>query len=828
MWSGTRTRCGSGSTPTGRASGWPRAGSRGPTRESTSRSSPSPHALRTGGGWSRSGSAGWRSGTRSWSAARWASRCSSCATTRRRPGAAPRRGTGTRSMPWGRSRCCPTGAKGPWRSRWRRPSATRTRTVSPWGGMSGAAVWSAGRVIGLIAEHHRSDGLGRLAATRVDRWHERLSPARLRQLCGLTGLPAKPGDLREVVPPIGSELVEAGYHAQVRDIAPWELRGREEELAELVRFCAGDEPYQWWLADAWAGKSALAAWFVLHPPAGVRVASFFVTRRLAGQADSDAFTEEMVEQLAVIADEPTAQATTPSGRDRERIRLLELAARRVGEGQERLLLVVDGLDEDEGARPASGKPSIASLLPRRPAGNVRVLVTSRPHPGIPDDVPGGHPLRHCVPRLLDPSPFAHHIEVAAKNELMEQLHGDQLQVDILGYVTASGGGLAIADLAELTGSPAVGPRRQAQDRLRPEPDDPRPAWPGARRSRRRRVPVRPRDAGCGRRGDPGQRPRALPAAPPRVGGRLPRARLAGRHPAVPAAAVLDAARRQGQGRPPAAGRPRDRPSATRPAARGHARGRRRDRGDRHRAGARARAAGARPRHPRAAGRPPRPPGGPQRAPARRAARPAGPRGPAPAGRGDRQEHAHARPAQGARRRGRRPRRRRPVGAGRADGARDHRHGLQGQGAGLGGQGDDGGGPGAGRPPAGGGRPGRPRASPSPTCGRSPSPPWPRRSPTPGCGSGPRRPPTPSSRSTPRPGPGRCGWWSTRWSPTASGTVPSGPPRPFPASGTRPRPRPRWPPPSPATTGNGPWPCSSRSRGPLAATSHRQATPSRWA
>jgi hypothetical protein len=39
---------------------------------------------------------------------------------------------------------------------------------SPWGGMSGAAVWSAGRVIGLVAEHHRSDGPGRLAATRVD------------------------------------------------------------------------------------------------------------------------------------------------------------------------------------------------------------------------------------------------------------------------------------------------------------------------------------------------------------------------------------------------------------------------------------------------------------------------------------------------------------------------------------------------------------------------------------------------------------------------------------------------------------------------------------
>jgi hypothetical protein len=79
--------------------------------------------------------------------------------------------------------------------------------------MSGAAVWSAGSVVGLVAEHHRADGLGRLAATRVDRWYERLSPTRLRQLRDLTGLPARADDLGEVVPPTDSELVEAGYLA---------------------------------------------------------------------------------------------------------------------------------------------------------------------------------------------------------------------------------------------------------------------------------------------------------------------------------------------------------------------------------------------------------------------------------------------------------------------------------------------------------------------------------------------------------------------------------------------------------------------------------------
>ena len=65
----------------------------------------------------------------------------------------------------------------------------------------------------------------------------------MRQLWDLIGLPATADGLREVVPPTDSQLVEAGYLALVRDIAPEELRGREQQLAELVQFCAGDEPY---------------------------------------------------------------------------------------------------------------------------------------------------------------------------------------------------------------------------------------------------------------------------------------------------------------------------------------------------------------------------------------------------------------------------------------------------------------------------------------------------------------------------------------------------------------------------------------------------------
>ena len=66
---------------------------------------------------------------------------------------------------------------------------------------------------------------------------------------------------------------------------------------QMGEFCAGPDSYTWWQADPWAGKSALASWFVLHPPAGVDIVSFFITGRLIGEADSDAFLKAMTEQL---------------------------------------------------------------------------------------------------------------------------------------------------------------------------------------------------------------------------------------------------------------------------------------------------------------------------------------------------------------------------------------------------------------------------------------------------------------------------------------------------------------------------------------------------
>jgi tetratricopeptide (TPR) repeat protein len=251
----------------------------------------------------------------------------------------------------------------------------------------------------------------------------------------------------------------SGYIEQVRDIAPGGglpgmLRVRDLELAELAGFCTGDEDYLWWKAGPWAGKSALLSTFVLNPPPQVEVVSFFITARLAAQSDSAAFTDALIDQLSAIVGESMPGSLTPIQRDAHRRALLRAVVDKVrGEGR-RLLLVVDGLDEDRGVRLGSGLASVASLLPKVCGEGLRVVVSSRPNPQLPGDVPADHPLRRrCRIRELTASEHAIEIAERAGRELQELLHGDRLHLDVLGLITACGGGLRPAELEELTGLP---------------------------------------------------------------------------------------------------------------------------------------------------------------------------------------------------------------------------------------------------------------------------------------------------------------------------------------------------------------------------------------
>ncbi len=256
--------------------------------------------------------------------------------------------------------------------------------------------------------------------------------------------------------------VRSVYLEQVRRIAPPQLLDREAEVAELARFCldAHRRPYVWWRAGPWAGKSALLATFVLHPPpemAGrVRIVSFFITARLAAQDTREAFITTLLKQLCELTGQDLPASVGEATREADLLDLLGQAAAACQAAGGRLVLVVDGLDEDRGVTTGPHAHSIAGLLPATPPAGMRIIVTGRPNPRVPDDVPDWHPLRDPgVIRLLADSPHARDLQRLGQSELKRLLKGNPVEQDLLGLLTAARGGLSGPDLRELTGAELV-------------------------------------------------------------------------------------------------------------------------------------------------------------------------------------------------------------------------------------------------------------------------------------------------------------------------------------------------------------------------------------
>ncbi|MEV6685101.1 hypothetical protein AB0N28_07140 [Streptomyces sp. NPDC051130] len=244
-----------------------------------------------------------------------------------------------------------------------------------------------------------------------------------------------------------------GHPAEVgQTILPLDFTGRESELGELAAF-ASEPPdrtsgYLWWQADAWAGKSALLAWFALrYLPAGVDVAVHFIAERL-GTNHRDDFLSAMADQLAAIAGKKPTPARLR--RPDQLFELYEAAAKASAARGRTLLLVVDGLDEDAGAGP--GRQSIAALLPRHLPAGMRVIVAGRPNPPIPDDVPADHPLRQpAIVRRLAASPAAQVIRDMAMRDLHALLDDSQVGCHLLGLLAVARGALGGREMAELVG-----------------------------------------------------------------------------------------------------------------------------------------------------------------------------------------------------------------------------------------------------------------------------------------------------------------------------------------------------------------------------------------
>jgi tetratricopeptide (TPR) repeat protein len=260
----------------------------------------------------------------------------------------------------------------------------------------------------------------------------------------------------------GTSAFQQAYLWQVQQFAPPNLAGRDAELEELARFCLDPDgpPYAWWQAEPWAGKSALLATFVLDPPPEVAervtLVPFFITTQRAAHNTRGAFIQVLLEQLSALLGESGPAALPEATIGTTLLERLSRAAIEQEQTGRRLVLVVDGLDEDCGAASGPDAESIAGMLPARLPGEglpggMRVIVASRPHPPLSGDVPAQHPLRDSsVIRPLSPHRDAERFEVLARSELRHFLeHGSETERDLLGFLTAARGGLSASDLAWL-------------------------------------------------------------------------------------------------------------------------------------------------------------------------------------------------------------------------------------------------------------------------------------------------------------------------------------------------------------------------------------------
>ena len=320
---------------------------------------------------------------------------------------------------------------------------------SPWAGMLGGPVIADGYLLGVVTEHAPREGDSAITATpltalEADLAHPGWGP-------GVTGpntwwnrlgIPGS-GALKWL--PARARPIKPTYWATVQEIRhrTGMLTGRQDELAGIASFVAGNEGYRWLVGEAWAGKTSLLAEAALALPGQVDVACYFLSRREA-DADSSRFLAAVVPQLAILLGEDPPAAELQQFRS-----LWQRAVERASAEGRHLLLVVDGLDED--LRPP-GLPSVAALLPVGEGRHSHVVVSSRPHPDLPADVPAGHPLRQTEQVLVRPFSGARELAVLAEQEIDDLLSRDNdgLAADVLGLLTAAAGPLAVRDLAAMT------------------------------------------------------------------------------------------------------------------------------------------------------------------------------------------------------------------------------------------------------------------------------------------------------------------------------------------------------------------------------------------
>ena len=320
-------------------------------------------------------------------------------------------------------------------------------THSPWEGMSGAAVWASGGLIGVVGQHHPREGLATLTVCPVEQLFGSASEDQLQAWrAALPQLPATAGALWLATPPTVRKIEVARARRAAEALAPRVLIGRSAELAALEAFTSSGTRWRWIQGDAFAGKTALMAWFALHPPEPVDVAACFL-RRASGEDTAEYALDVLTRQLALLADR-RGYLPPPfvSERSNDFADLLEEAARGCAERGRRLVVLVDGLDEYDRT---TASLDLADWLPgdRTLPDQVMLLAASRA--GADIRLPPGHPLSGSVQRVTA-SEAATEVQQAAHAELDRAVRtpGGSL-FPLLCCLTVAGSGLTVSEMCAL-------------------------------------------------------------------------------------------------------------------------------------------------------------------------------------------------------------------------------------------------------------------------------------------------------------------------------------------------------------------------------------------
>jgi tetratricopeptide (TPR) repeat protein len=318
---------------------------------------------------------------------------------------------------------------------------------SPWEGMSGAAVWGSGRLIGVVGQHHQGEGLATLTVLPFDQLFAHPSERELADWrAALPQLPAAAADLGLAVPPTARTIELARARQAVQPLVPRLLVGREAESAMLAEFAGSGASWRWLQGDAFAGKTALLAWFALHPPDRVDVVACFL-RRTTGNNTAAYALDMLTRQLALLAERRDYQPPPfPTQMADDLADLLDGASRACTERGRRLLVLIDGLDEYD---PTPANLGLAAWLPGTGTLPDQAMLLAASRTGADVGLPPAHPLSGHVQRI-SASDAAAEIRAAAHAELERALMPpDKFSFPLIACLAVAQSGLAVSELRAL-------------------------------------------------------------------------------------------------------------------------------------------------------------------------------------------------------------------------------------------------------------------------------------------------------------------------------------------------------------------------------------------